>query len=110
NEELKLVKDEEDSASTNQHNKTTATTMTKDVMNSVKLLKAAAKTRKVPMSEVVSALEVLRNANINASNFLNMLGGNESPGRTWILIFTTQGKSGKGYYFPITAVQRFDAS
>ncbi|GLJ14218.1 hypothetical protein SUGI_0228250 [Cryptomeria japonica] len=107
---LKYVKDGEDATSTSQNSELTATTMTKEVMNSIKLLKNAAKTRKVATLEVLSALRVVRNAKLNAQNFLHTLGGDESPGRTWMLIFTAQGRSGKGFYFPITAVQRFDAS
>lgn len=86
------------------------TKVTEEVINSVKLLKNAAKTKKVPSSEVVSALGVLRKAKLDPSNFFNILGGKESPGRTWMLIFTEQARSGKGFYFPVTAVQRFDAS
>lgn len=86
------------------------TKVTEEVMNSVKILKTAAKTRKVPSPEVASALGVLRKAKLDPSAFFNILGGKESPGRTWMLIFTVQGKSGKGFYFPVTAVQRFDAS
>ncbi|XP_068305278.1 uncharacterized protein [Pyrus communis] len=34
----------------------------------------------------------------------------ESPGRTWMLIFTAEKELRGGRYFPITAVQRFDAA
>eukprot|EP01018_Ginkgo_biloba_P003139 Gb_12397 [translate_table: standard] len=108
-EEIELG-EEEDAGSTGGSKEINATSITDEVMNSVKLLKAAAKTRKVPSSEVISALEVLKNAKLDPSTFLNILGGTQSPGRTWMLIFTAQGRSRKGYYFPITAVQRFDAS
>ncbi|XP_077242275.1 microbial collagenase [Tasmannia lanceolata] len=80
------------------------------VEESIKVLKNAAKTRRVPAEEVLSALAVIKKAKIDSSEFLNTLGGSESPGRTWMLIFTTQERLKSGSYFPITAVQRFDAA
>lgn len=103
-------KEDVEAASNTGNSEIVDTQVTEEVMNSVKLLKTAAKTRKVPSPEVVSALEVLRKAKLDPSTFFNILGGKESPGRTWMLIFTLQGRSGKGFYFPVTAVQRFDAS
>ncbi|KAG9449031.1 hypothetical protein H6P81_008996 [Aristolochia fimbriata] len=82
----------------------------KVVAESVKVLKNAAKTRKVPAEEVLSALDVIKKAKIDPSPFLDTLGGTESPGRTWMLIFTAQGRLERGSYFPVTAVQRFDAA
>ncbi|XP_068639041.1 uncharacterized protein [Aristolochia californica] len=82
----------------------------KDVAESVKVLKNAAKTRKVPAEEVLSALDVIKKAKIDPSSFLETLGGTESPGKTWMLIFTAQGRLERGSYFPITAIQRFDAT
>ncbi|VAH71033.1 unnamed protein product [Triticum turgidum subsp. durum] len=80
------------------------------VAESVKVLKDAAKTRKVPAAEVLAALAKIKKAKLDTS-FLETLGGTESPGRTWMLIFTAQGsKLEKGSYFPVTAVQRFDAA
>lgn len=99
-----------DAASNTESREIVDTKVTEEVINSVKLLKNAAKTKKVPSSEVVYALEVLKKAKLDPSNFFNILGGKESPGRTWMLIFTVQARSGKGFYFPVTAVQRFDAS
>ncbi|XP_042426178.1 uncharacterized protein LOC122014050 [Zingiber officinale] len=81
-----------------------------DVAASVEVLKAAAKTRKVLPAQVLAALASIKKGKAEPSSFLETLGGTESPGRTWMLIFTAQGKLDKGRYFPITAVQRFDAA
>lgn len=62
----------------------------KDVEESVNLLKEAAKTRKVPKDEVLSALSVIEKAKLDPSRFLDTLGGSKSPGRTWMLIFTSE--------------------
>ncbi|XXG83809.1 hypothetical protein AAC387_Pa10g1482 [Persea americana] len=80
------------------------------VEQSVKVLKDAAKTRQVAAEDVLSALILIKKAKIDTSPFLNTLGGTESPGRTWMLIFTTQDKLKRGSYFPVTAIQRFDAA
>lgn len=89
---------------------------------SVAVLKAAAKTRKVPPTEVLAALRVVGKAKLDPSSFLTTIGGSpEAPGaRTWMLIFTAASKgggsvsleegAGGGSYFPITAVQKFDAT
>lgn len=103
------------------------------------MLKEAAKTRKVAAEKVLSALSVIEKAKIEPSGFLETLGGSESPGKTWMLIFTAevdilasfvhyfesseyvkmlifnsflkmQKKLKSGRYFPLTAVQRFDAA
>ncbi|XP_050379112.1 uncharacterized protein LOC126796345 [Argentina anserina] len=84
--------------------------LSEEVEESVKVLKNAAKTRKVAAEEILSALSVLENAKLDPSGFLETLGGTESPGRTWMLIFTSEKKLKGGRYFPITAVQRFDAA
>ncbi|KAJ6387295.1 hypothetical protein OIU78_017084 [Salix suchowensis] len=81
-----------------------------DVEESVKVLKNAAKTRKVATEVVLSALSVIEKAKLDPSGFLNTLGGSKSPGRTWMLIFTAEKKLGRGRYFPLTAIQRFDAA
>lgn len=52
------------------------------------MLKDAAKTRKVGSQEVLQALSVIEKAKLDPSEFLQTLGGTESPGRTWMLIFT----------------------
>ncbi|KAI7753184.1 hypothetical protein M8C21_008110 [Ambrosia artemisiifolia] len=85
-------------------------TPNKEVEESVKLLKKAAKTRKVAATEIVSAFKVIEKAKLDPSSFCETLGGSESPGRTWMLIFTAQKGLKTGKYFPITAVQRFDAA
>ncbi|KAL2461684.1 hypothetical protein Adt_45104 [Abeliophyllum distichum] len=82
----------------------------KEVEESVKLLKTAAKTRKVPAEEILSAFSVIEKAKLDPSGFLETLGGMQSPGRTWMLIFTAKKRLEGGTYFPITAVQRFDAA
>ncbi|XBI14801.1 hypothetical protein VPH35_057331 [Triticum aestivum] len=60
------------------------------VAESVKVLKDAAKTRKVPAPEVLAALAKIKKAKLDTSSFFETLGGTESPGRTWMLIFTAQ--------------------
>ncbi|XP_052113735.1 protein FAR1-RELATED SEQUENCE 5-like [Arachis duranensis] len=62
----------------------------KEVEESVKVLKDASKTRKVAAEKVLSALSVIEKAKIDPSGFLETLVGNESPGRTWMLIFTAE--------------------
>ena len=58
----------------------------------VKLLKNAAKTRRIAAEEVLSALAVIEKAKLDPSRFLETLGGLQSPGRTWMLIFTAKVK------------------
>ncbi|KAG6468907.1 hypothetical protein ZIOFF_073602 [Zingiber officinale] len=62
-------------------------------------MKEVAKTRKVPPAQVLVALVSIKKRKVEPS-----------PGRTWMLIFTFQGKLNKGRYFPITAVERFDTA
>nr|GLL17464.1 uncharacterized protein LOC109172143 [Ipomoea trifida] len=81
-----------------------------EVEESVRVLKNAAKTRKVPAKEILAAFSVIEKAKIDPSGFLETLGGTASPGRTWMLIFTAEKGLEQGKYFPITAVQRFDAA
>ncbi|KAK9116190.1 hypothetical protein Sjap_015137 [Stephania japonica] len=80
------------------------------VEESVSVLKSAAKTRRVAKDEVLSALSVIKKAKLDPSGFLGTLGGSGSPGRTWMLVFTAQKRLESGGYFPLTAVQRFDAA
>ncbi|KGN63853.1 uncharacterized protein LOC101217184 [Cucumis sativus] len=89
---------------------TSSNIVNEEVEKSVKVLKNAAKTRKVPAEEVLSAFSVLEKAKLDPSKFFNTLGGTSSPGRTWMLIFTAEKKLKKGRYFPVTAIQRFDAA
>ncbi|XP_022754991.1 uncharacterized protein LOC111303176 [Durio zibethinus] len=77
---------------------------------SFNLIKNATKTRKVPAEEVLSAFWVIEKARINPSEFVETLGGSDSPGRTWMLIFTAQKQLKGGRYFPLTTLQRFDAA
>ncbi|KAK9278911.1 hypothetical protein L1049_028492 [Liquidambar formosana] len=82
----------------------------REVEESIKVLKIAAKTRRVAVEEVLSALSVIEKSKLDPSGFLDTLGGPESPGRTWMLIFTAQNQLKSGRYFPLTAIQRFDAA
>ncbi|KAL1813689.1 hypothetical protein ACET3Z_014702 [Daucus carota] len=86
-----------------------ATVNSREVGRSVEVLKTAAKTRKVAAEEILSAFKILEKAKLDPSGFLDTLGGTESPGRTWMLIFTAEKQLNGGKYFPITAIQRFDA-
>lgn len=54
------------------------------------MLKNAAKTRKVGAQEVLSAMSLLEKAKLDPSEFLRTLGGSESPGSTWMLIFAAE--------------------
>lgn len=90
-----------------------------EVEQGVSLLKSAARKRRVPAREVCGALRLLETAKLDPSGFLQTIGGTESPGRTWMLVFTSskesvaefvKGGPGGGKYFPVTAVQRFDAA
>ncbi|GER32890.1 hypothetical protein STAS_08978 [Striga asiatica] len=81
-----------------------------EVEECVKVLKYAAKTRKVPADEILHAFSVIEKAKLDPSGFFETLGGIKSPGRTWMLVFTAEKKLVRGKYFPITAVQRFDAA
>ncbi|XP_057770511.1 uncharacterized protein LOC130990310 [Salvia miltiorrhiza] len=86
------------------------TQLDKEVEECVRVLKNAAKTRKVPQEEILNAFTVIEKAKLDPSRFLQTLGGTESPGRTWMLVFTAEKKLARGRYFPITAIQRFDAA
>ncbi|GMH17069.1 hypothetical protein Nepgr_018910 [Nepenthes gracilis] len=79
------------------------------VEESVEVLKNAAKTRKVSTEKVLLALSVIEKAKLDPSRFLDTLGGSKSPGRTWMLVFAAEKNLNGGRYFPLTAVQRFDA-
>lgn len=61
-----------------------------EVEECVRVLKYAAKTRKVPQEEILSAFSVIEKAKLDPSRFLETLGGAKSPGRTWMLVFTAQ--------------------
>ncbi|PKI60002.1 hypothetical protein CRG98_019590 [Punica granatum] len=81
-----------------------------EVVESIKVLKNAAKTRKVASEEILPALSVIEKAKIDPSPFLETLGGTKTPGKTWMLIYTAEKKLEQGRYFPLTAVQRFDSA
>lgn len=74
---------------------------------SVKVLKAAAKTRRVPAAEVLDALAAIKKAKAESSSFLETLGGTESPGRTWMLIFTAQVSAALCYSSSLLAYQLY---
>ena len=57
---------------------------------SIGVLKSAAKTRRTRAAEVLSALDAIKKAKVDPSGFFETLGGTESPGRTWMLIFTAE--------------------
>jgi hypothetical protein len=64
-----------------------------DVSQHLAVLKTAAKTRKVPPTELLVAINAIDNAKVDPSDFLQRIGGTtESPGRTWMLIFTADKK------------------
>eukprot|EP00270_Netrium_digitus_P021750 TRINITY_DN9505_c0_g1_i3.p1 TRINITY_DN9505_c0_g1~~TRINITY_DN9505_c0_g1_i3.p1 ORF type:complete len:284 (-),score=47.04 TRINITY_DN9505_c0_g1_i3:220-1071(-) len=78
-------------------------------VEAVQTLKQAAKTWKVAPEQVADAIDKIEKAKIDPKEFLPAICGDASPGRTWMLIFSRSGKKDSGHYFPITAVQRFDA-
>ncbi|EPS63436.1 hypothetical protein M569_11348 [Genlisea aurea] len=84
--------------------------LNKEVEDSVRVLKSGARTRKVPADEILRAFSAIEKAKVDPAGFLRTLGGTESPGRTWMLVFTAEKKLKRGRYFPVTAVQRFDAA
>lgn len=84
----------------------------------VAVLKRAAFTKKENPQEVFKALFALEKMKLDPSSFLETIGGTQSPGKTWMLVFTADSKDirsgqkggeGGGKYFPVTAIQRFDA-
>ncbi|XP_002969824.2 uncharacterized protein LOC9646259 [Selaginella moellendorffii] len=90
------------------------------VEESVLVLKAAAKSKKIPGPEVFAAFRVLEKARVDPSNFLETLGGSSgAEPRCWMLVFTSgakvvrealKGGGGGGTYFPFTAVQQYNAT
>ncbi|KAL2653566.1 hypothetical protein R1flu_021694 [Riccia fluitans] len=86
-----------------------------DVLRSVELLKTAAKTRKVSTKEVRAAFQTLEKADLDRSNYASIIGGSKSPGRTWMLVYNitkdvyNSSSEDGASFFPITAVQQFDA-
>ncbi|EFJ19921.1 hypothetical protein SELMODRAFT_109814, partial [Selaginella moellendorffii] len=82
------------------------------VEESVLVLKAAAKSKKIPAPEVFAAFRVLEKARVDPSNFLETLGGSSgAEPRCWMLVFISlKGGGGGGTYFPFTAVQQYNAT
>lgn len=84
------------------------------------LLRRAAADASVPSVQVFQALRTLESAKLPTEGWPEVLGGTVSPGRRWRLVFTSGTKQvqeamkgvskGGGKYFPLTAVQRWDAS
>ncbi|KAK9819417.1 hypothetical protein WJX74_001547 [Apatococcus lobatus] len=88
--------------------------------DAIALLKIAAKEGGVPTTSVSEAMRVLEKAKIQPGAWKTVLGGQDSPGRSWRLVFTSGEQraqkaagglaKGGGLYIPVTAVQRWDAS
>lgn len=90
----------------------------------VSVLRQAADTSSVPATVVFDAMRALeKSKEISAEDkaaWPAVLGGSAAPGRRWRLVFTTGTKQvqeamkgtgrGGGSYFPLTAVQRWDAT
>lgn len=83
------------------------------------LRRAAADSSAAP-ADVFQALRTLESAKLPTDDWPATIGGTVSPGRRWRLVFTSGTKEvqkamkgvgqGSGKYFPLTAVQRWDAS
>ncbi|XP_024539695.1 uncharacterized protein LOC112340455 [Selaginella moellendorffii] len=66
------------------------------VEESVLVLKAAAKSKKIPAPEVFAAFRVLEKARVDPSNFLETLGGSSgAEPRCWMLVFICGAKATK---------------
>lgn len=84
------------------------------------VLRQAAASPKVPPVEVFDAMRSLEKRKLSPDGWPAVLGGAAPPGRRWRLVFTTGTKQvqeamrgtgrGGGSYFPLTAVQRWDAT
>ncbi|KAL0464176.1 UNVERIFIED_CONTAM: hypothetical protein Slati_0305200 [Sesamum latifolium] len=72
----------------------------KEVEDCVRVLKNAAKTRKVPPEDILYAFSVIEKAKVDPLLFLKL----------WAEPTHLDKKLNRGKYFPITAVQRFDAA
>jgi len=81
----------------------------------VRLLKQAARTGAVPSAQVCGALVQLEKEKLADASYEELVGGGPG-GKRWKLIFSAgskdsqeakKGRRGGGFYFPITAVQRF---
>ena len=92
-----------------------------DVSSAVSTLQLASTSPgSVPPTQVFNALRSLEQAKLPTEDWAATIGGSTSPGRRWRLVFTSGTKEvqkamkgagqGSGKYFPITAVQRWDAT
>ena len=84
------------------------------VDNAVAILRQAAVNARVPSGQVFEALRSLEQAKLPTDDWAEQIGS----GKRWRLVFTSgtkevqkamKGATGGGKYFPITAVQRWDA-
>ncbi|CAI5965090.1 unnamed protein product [Closterium sp. NIES-64] len=93
-----------------------------EIEAAVAVLAEAARSKQVKGEEVFAALRRLETRKVGAEEskaWLAALGGAASPGHMWQLVFTAgsgevrkaaKGGEGTGSYFPIAAIQRFDAT
>lgn len=91
-----------------------------DVAAALDTLRRAAADSTAPPASVFQALRTLEAAKLPTEEWPATLGGTASPGRRWRLVFTSGTKEvqkamkgvgqGSGKYFPLTAVQRWDAA
>lgn len=87
----------------------------------ISIVHTAASDSSVPPKQVFQAMRTLEKEKLPTDGWNTILGGTSSPGNRWRLVFTTgtkevaaalrnSGAGGGGKYFPITAVQKWDAS
>lgn len=99
----------------------TSATSDMTVSQAISIVHTAAQDRSVPPKEVFQAMRTLEKEKLPTDGWNTILGGTSSPGNRWRLVFTTgtkdvaaalrnNGAGGGGKYFPITAVQKWDAS
>ncbi|CAI5528356.1 unnamed protein product [Closterium sp. Naga37s-1] len=93
-----------------------------EIEAAVAVLAEAARSKQVKGEAVFAALRRLETRKVGAEEskaWLAALGGVASPGHMWQLVFTAgsgevrkaaKGGEGTGSYFPIAAIQRFDAT
>ncbi|CAI7741681.1 unnamed protein product [Closterium sp. NIES-53] len=93
-----------------------------EIEAAVAVLAEAARSKQVKGEAVFAALRRLETRKVGAEEskaWLAALGGAASPGHMWQLVFTAgsgevrkaaKGGEGTGSYFPIPAIQRFDAT
>jgi hypothetical protein len=91
-----------------------------DTTQAVALLRQASTDTSVAPAAVFQALRELEKAKLSTEEWPEIIGGTTSPGKRWRLVFTSGTKDvqkamkkagqGSGKYFPLTAVQRWDAT